>query len=365
VSESAKNRGAGIAASRRIIRRLGGRALQKSGRIVQLMGTPFLWLGYSLGFFSLYVTVNPQDGAHLTALIAALLAFLVTLIGGYLVYKGRQLGAKGKAQARLESALQANHPPVIYLRSFVDDDTTIASYISPFGALSTSREEQLAEAVAPMGTMVAIGEPGESLPDPGAMRVYVSDDQWQQTVNEWLGQARLVILRAGATQGLWWETQRAFEMLSPSRILILLLGFEREKYDSFADRLQTYLNIKLPEFDDVHRWSRVSGFFAFGDDWEPRFSPLVAPFLRLSPVNPLRWHFHYALRPVFQRLGISWQPARISRTRILALLTWGFVAIGFLLFSSSYLPFETPLMWAILGFLFGIAFTGTRVRGRG
>ena len=65
-----------------------------------------------------------------------------------------------------------SRPHVLYLRSFQTDAST------PFKVLAsgfTTEEEQLADVLRPLGEMVAIGRPGESLPTPGAARTYATD----------------------------------------------------------------------------------------------------------------------------------------------------------------------------------------------
>ena len=296
------------------------------GRLMQLFGITLLASFFASALVLRFALLNVETGVTLIV-VNVLLIVLIVPVGGLLVLRGKQYVARGKARAWLRdhgqpAAARVDRPTVIYLRSFAADASELGqvsrALLAPeiFSGIS-SAEEQLEEAIAPIGQMVAIGEPGETLPDPGAIRAYARDDAWQQTVNDWLGNARLVILRAGATEGLWWETVRAFEVLRPGRILILMLGFKRSQYDSFAEKMRTYLDIRLPDFDEVSRWRRVFGFFEFGDDWEPRFLPLRAPYFRAGSYKPVKRMFNHALRPVFQRLGVSWTPSPVSYGKVL------------------------------------------------
>src|SRR5262249_43807471 len=72
------------------------------------------------------------------------------------------------------------------------------------------------------GPVIAIGKPGESLPVPGAYRLYVEDDAWRDVVADLLAKSGAAILRAGDTPGLRWEFQEAFRHRDPRRNLILL-----------------------------------------------------------------------------------------------------------------------------------------------
>ncbi len=181
----------------------------------------------------------------------------------------------------------------------------------------TEVEEALASAVAPLGTMVAIGQPGESLPLPGAIRSYASENEWREVVDKWLSMARLVILRAGATEGVWWETQRVVATVRPRKVLILTFGLDQSTYKSFAERMHTAFGIHLPGFTDVQRWRSVSGFFEFDDDWTPRFLAIRAPYLRTPLYTAMEAFFHYTLRPVFVKLGVGWSPLPVAATKVI------------------------------------------------
>jgi hypothetical protein len=176
----------------------------------------------------------------------------------------------------------------------------------------TTVEDHLASAVAPIGPVMAIGRPGEPLPLPGAMRTYASDDEWQEVVDKWLSMARLVILWAGDTEGLWWETQRVVATVSPHKVLFFSFGMDQSRYESLAGRMSTAFGIQLPSFNEVQKWRSVSGFFEFENDWTPRFLALRAPYLRSRLFSPMQAFFHYTLRPVFDKLGVGWRPLPVA-----------------------------------------------------
>ena len=91
---------------------------------------------------------------------------------------------------------------MLYLQSFEDDER---------GARmkgSLTEEEHLANVLSQIGPFLAIGRPGERLPEVGASRIYVGDEDWQSEVRELLGTARLVIIRTGRTMGLGWGIER-------------------------------------------------------------------------------------------------------------------------------------------------------------
>ncbi len=250
--------------------------------------------------------------------VLEMLLFVCVVLGCVSMYRCRQHAAQGHAEELSHRA----RPPVVYLRPFRTHKSFVARIGKPNPLTATgvfSKEDQLAEAVAPIGPMVAIGRPGERLPKPGAIRTYASDKEWQDVVEEWLSTAGLVVLRAGATEAVGGEISHAVATLTPERFLILMLGMKQREYDAFAQRMRAEVAIELPEFNEVRNGRKVSGLFAFGDRWEPRHLPLKARFWRTSPWKPLQRLFHQALQPIYQRFGVDWRPAPISVARIVVL----------------------------------------------
>ena len=143
-------------------------------------------------------------------------------------------GPDGGTEARTAKEALASdpRPPVVYLRSFgVDNQFLVAS--SERGARlrshlnyasSVSPEQEMAFIMERIGPVVAIGKPGERLPELGAARLYVGDDEWREVVGNFINDAALVVIRAGETANLWWETKEALTRRSPERVIILALG---------------------------------------------------------------------------------------------------------------------------------------------
>jgi TM2 domain-containing membrane protein YozV len=126
-------------------------------------------------------------------------------------------------------------PPVLYLRSFVDDGRilpaargrfaswmeTARTFLPPFSYAFVSFEQELARGLQRVGPVVAIGRPGERLPELGASRLYVGDDEWQDRVSALMSQAALVVLQAGDTPSLWWEVEQAMARVPRRRLVIV------------------------------------------------------------------------------------------------------------------------------------------------
>src|SRR5262249_32101397 len=90
--------------------------------------------------------------------------------------------------------------PIVLLRSFQDDEKSVKrrSVLARLLFWGFGRHIRLEQAIAGelsrFGPFVAIGEPGERLPDLGAARAYFSDDEWQAAVLDWIGRARTIVV---------------------------------------------------------------------------------------------------------------------------------------------------------------------------
>ena len=310
-----------------------GVMMERAGGLL-MMGGPLLAGGAYMLVAWLFPSIEDNVPLALGMLVTVPVAMGLSRWGAFrLAYLGKQHQAHARATALAQDA----RAPVLYLRPFSADESpkatlrgvTGVSLIGRFGSF----EEQLSLVLEPIGPLVAIGKPGEALPTPGALRRYASDDDWQSQVRRWFDEARLVILRPGFSEGLWWELRESMGRLSPQRVLILAVRMRGRDYQHFAELCAQRLGRRLPPLAAVSRWWRVSGFIAFGDGWEPVFLPMRAPLLRGDAALPLVAPLHHALAPVFGSLGIAWQPAPWSRYRI---LSFSAAAVCVVAFAAMY-----------------------------
>ena len=266
-----------------------------SGRALKAAGIALLAIGAML-YFAL-------GGAEESP--AALLGALVMLGGPLLYFRGRQQAAKSIADSAA-NPLADGVADVLYLRSFQTDVSTFGKIFA--SGLSTE-EEQLAKVLMPFGELVAIGQPGEPLPLPGATRIYASDSEWKRVVLEQMRAASLVVLRAGAGPGLLWEFEQVRSNRPPQTVLILVRGLTPLEYRAFAELMRDKLQLVLPQIGRCSFWRAVidyrenpskvlPGFMRFSSDWRPEFLPLPVTMIRF--INHDSKRFRLALRPVFQ-----------------------------------------------------------------
>jgi tetratricopeptide (TPR) repeat protein len=306
------------------------RVTNSSGRWLRVAGVCLVLLG-TVALTPLENN-NGQPNQDLSTIVIFGLPSLACVFGGlYCFIRGRKLKAIS-AQA-LVAADQ--RPPVVYLRSFKDDAAAASNPFQNVLGVATfifgmsTEEEQLAEAFSGIGPFIAIGKPGEKLPQVGAARMYVGNEEWHDCISGWMASAQLVVLRAGRTDGFWWEVKRAGEVVGPARILFLV-PFGRKRYEEFRERAETLLPCRLPRLPRGRSFSlgRLRAIICFAPDWTPQIVRLKA---RLSlSLNPLAPVLRKALEPIARGLKVDVRPAPHRGRFIRALATIpGVVAAAF------------------------------------
>ena len=301
----------------------------KSGRALKRTGMMLIIISVILNLISRVASDDAMDEGWF--LISVILISML-LLGVFLFFRGRQHIARASA----EKIIGDQKADILYLRTFQSDPSTagqvFSSMLTPnLMAGLTTVEEQLKEALRPIGDLVAIGRPGEKLPAPGAARMYASDNEWKSVVTDQMKAAKLVIIRAGGGEGLLWELERAFEILDPEKVLILILNMKKKHYRSFSKELHRIVGASLAEGSAYKRGGRYAGFIRFSSGWQPEFLPLRAPVFRSSAYKPFRRSFTFTLRPVFENLGVEWRKPPLSALTILCFM----VLIIILLFIIS------------------------------
>jgi hypothetical protein len=291
----------------------------------------------------------------------------------------RRFRAGWKYDARTADEAIASDPrrPVLYLRSFgVDDQVQV-----PVGgrwrrllsllnyAASVSPEQEMAFMLARIGPVVAIGRPGERLPELGAARRYVGADDWRRVVGELMDAAALVVIRAGETANLWWETEEALRRLSPERVIIVALeppgtlaAFERRFAEAFgkpaaapaapgARRFATVLRLLFPY---GHREGTI---ICFDQQARPREVPLVHrltwPGVVLSPYRPYRDSLQAAFETVFAMLGLRPVAARSQTVAVLLALFGGSSGSTTSLWATPQRPLVSRVLLASVSLVLG------------
>ena len=252
--------------------------------------------------------------------------------------RSRRHEAVSAAQAMADDP----RPPVLYLRSFQDDGSVLIEDQGLPGMQALTRatspvssEEELARILQNIGPVVAIGKPGEKLPELGAARLYVNHDEWQAVVGALMKQAALVVVRVGRSPGVLWEIGQALTQIPRERLALVMLGDEPLS-PPVAARLAPALGGALPAALASPRRSgwlgrlvsnpkrRIGGVVCFTPDgrahavpvrmWPVGLNDLVVMMAWRPAAGPLR----HAWRQVFVLLGLEWGAGPRRRERLFA-----------------------------------------------
>ncbi len=194
--------------------------------------------------------MKPPRGRTLRRLIGFLSSPVTTVfgaLGAKLWYTGHRLG---KRDARLVLQ-QSDQEYVLYLRSFADDESLQSQFgigLSSRGEFRFTRvktEEQLCrELERAVGPVVAIGRPGETLPELGAHRLYVDQEDWQSEVLTLAERAKLIVIRVGDSKGLHWELAQMLQ--SPFADKLILYSENRKLPPVFRERISSLGMTHMP-----------------------------------------------------------------------------------------------------------------------
>jgi len=216
-------------------------------------------------------------------------------------------------------------PPVLYLRSFKDDEK-IARAIAFY-----SIEQEMKVALFEIGPFIAMAEPDKPGPiDPGAARLRLHDDAWQQEVGKEMSRAAFVIMRCGQSHGFWWELSEAPKRVKPERLVLLLPAEDEQLYEQVRERSRQWLPCELPEYKPG-KWpfSARGAIVYFEPDWTPHLLKLKTVWLRQTFWNVFSAVLKIGLRPVYEQLGVEWKRPPVQPLQILYWLVLGCLAVLF------------------------------------
>lgn len=179
----------------------------------------------ALGFFGAagvwILLIAPRFGETMGGLVVA-------------VIFGAALGSAQLALMRARKLLQPSatallaqdkRRKILLLRSFKDDEIICYKrFKTPIGEVVMARrfEQGIAGPLGAYGPVIAIGKPGEEMPQIGAARTYLSEADWQPTVLRWMGEALALVMIVGDTEWIRWELDRILELRRDRHLLLLL-----------------------------------------------------------------------------------------------------------------------------------------------
>ena len=226
----------------------------------------------TIGFFGIVVAGSADASETPVVVMMSWLALFIA--GAWLIHRG----IKSSGISAAEAMRRDPRPPVIYLRSFDQemkqntlreifrDAFTGTPLPGGYSAWGPREQYDFAKTMKRFGPYIAIGRPGEKLPELGAARAYVTDENWQQEITGWIDRASIIVVEAGRTPGLAWEIGRLIQR-APAGKVLMILPERKSDYALFRDWAREVLPHPLP--DD---WPE-SRLLAFTPNWQPRPLP--------------------------------------------------------------------------------------------
>jgi hypothetical protein len=241
------------------------------------------------------------------------LVMIVPVYLGYTCFRRAKKFAVGSGETAIA---KDTRPPILYLRSFQDEEKE-STLLGPLKNVAASNRKNLARGVPTsgireqdalghvfrkVGPYVALGRPGEKLPELGSAKLYVPDESWQNTIRDFSARSKLIIFRAGQTEGLQWELKELVDKVDPLKVA-MILPVRDEAYAGFLGWANAILRIPLPQDYPAGR------LVVFDDQWRPSYiapgrtlTKTFAPFLAQNRIvvketyweqmmewNGLRW----------------------------------------------------------------------------
>ena len=252
--------------------------------------TGLVLIGLSVGIFGSAVVVLFVLPSEVRFLGNILITVAGTGVAAWIALARRHFTRSGESLLTLQS-----RPPILFLRQFSDDGA-----ISIAGTLMSRRriswrafwyrtyEERFNWALRPIGPMIAIGRPDESLPALGAARIYVGDDAWQDKVKQLIEISQLVLLQIGETEGIRWEVQQIVGKVDPAKLILCLPIDERNGERVQQHRYQRFLELNASLFPVALPLTiEHAQFIYFERDWTPKLlEPKTANRGMIGPASP-------------------------------------------------------------------------------
>ena len=134
-------------------------------------------------------------------------------------------------------------PPVLFLRSFSDDERQVKAEEIRF-----ELEEAITAQLWHRGPVIAIGRPGESLAPAGAARQYVGSEEWQGRVLQLIRESSMIVVLLGTTGGVKWELNQVFTLGHAEKLVAVVPPFSDRGGDSWTAFWQSLSISDAPEW---------------------------------------------------------------------------------------------------------------------
>ncbi len=183
--------------------------------------------------------------------------------------------AKQYFQVSADSLLASDQrKPILFLRAFSDDPrVTAMAGVGHEGLaqlMDLSVETRLANHFMAFGPFIAVGSPQDQVPQLGAARKRLSDEDWQQAVTAWMEEASVIVMYAGTTHWVGWELKQILDGGYAEKLILLFPPVL--PFPGFRNR--SWLKKQMPDVE--RRFEATKAAFA-GTKWETAWSGIGKP----------------------------------------------------------------------------------------
>jgi len=205
-----------------------------------------------------------------------------------------------------ESQEYDQRPPILFLRSFRDDQVALSPPRIPLvGRLVNLFQRKgsldiiLLEEGTAYGPVVAIGQPGEPLPPYGASRDYFHGGDWKGVVSKLADESRCIVICLDPTAGVMWELNHILSRGHGPKTLFLMNPGSREveKNKALVKVVTSWMPNRPRELLLSHEESVIGFFF---DEGKYAKVGVSGQFSEASYLLMVRWFLRTAMDGTLQ-----------------------------------------------------------------
>lgn len=156
------------------------------------------------------------------------------------------------------------HPPSLGAMTLYRNNRKMREVLG-ISRARVDEQSMFAMALSNIGPYVALGRPTENCRnmDLGAAKKFVSNEEWKDSVVDWLDKCIAVVIEAADSSSLGWEIEQTIRIVSPTSVLIIC-PHTHSDYQSFSEAYSHLFPMGLPKARPRSR------LLTFDENWSPR-----------------------------------------------------------------------------------------------
>jgi hypothetical protein len=204
-------------------------------------------LGFGIiGLWSWSYSVRDREPGKYTG-ERMVVAFIAVILVAHRVAK------RVVARRARELITQDPRPPVLLLRAFSDDQNKLGETEGAIGPWrrTITLEEILTGQLTQLGPTIAVGRPGELLPPPGAARLWLDNNAWQNGIHILLEECQYIVMVMGrirGNDGLAWELEQIKHLGLLSKLILIVPAVSEREAEQRWNAYGALLDAQLPPY---------------------------------------------------------------------------------------------------------------------